>query len=168
MLKFSLLVIGWASFNCLRYEMSLMLVLTLSWIGMAIFGTISTWIGIFPDDSVSILMVATSRFLFVDVLAPNAERLIDSFLVGWRPSFVASDCAINERWAPSSNSRLASARVVAELTVDLTGWVLMLWELSPLFAHFRLYRYSCCVYDCSSYIGSWNDTGRRPCDVRDS
>ena len=59
--------------------------------------TIRTWIGILPDDSISILMVATSRFLFVAALAPNAERLIISFVVGQRQGFVASDCVIKER-----------------------------------------------------------------------
>jgi hypothetical protein len=64
---------------------------------VAILGTIRTWIGILPDDSVSILMVATSRFLSAAALAPNAERLIVSFVVGQRQSFVASNCAIKER-----------------------------------------------------------------------
>ena len=87
--------------------------------GVAILGTMRTWTGILPDDCVSTWMVATSRFLFVDVLAPNADRLIVSLLVGQRPSFVASAWDIKERCAPSSKSRLASAQVVAEQMVAI-------------------------------------------------
>ena len=151
--KFSLLVTGWASLSCLRYGISLMLARILFWIGITIFGTMRTSTGIMPDDSVSMLMVVTSRLLFVDVLAPNADRLTVSFLVGQRPSFVASNWVTKERWAPSSKSRLASARLLlnerslwlflVEMFAYHIVWAWMLtalvstsWEFDPLVGHF--------------------------------
>ena len=76
-------------------------------------------IGIFPDDSVSMCILTTSRFLLVGVTAPNVARLMVSLVEDCSPNFDARDCDIKLRWAPSSKRMLVSIAVLSDLIVAI-------------------------------------------------